>query len=280
MRADLALYLFTLLTAVTSLGIEPRSHVVRIASNAQSDEHDLYKRKGGGRGGSSGGGGKTSGGKVSGSGGSSSGGSSGNRGSSGSSRPANAQPGSTAGGSSFAGSGPQPRFGQGGRFYGGGARTPYKAGGSRGGLAAPLLLGGAALAFWPGLWLGSAYAYNYPHHYQYHNETTDEDESKPVICGCAEDSVCSCEENNSTLKELVGDGSYDGLNKSVIDVAKVNGTTYILVNGTLPPGTTLKDEANNQDQANDDDSAAMRVMVETLGLWPAVAAVAAAVYLV
>lgn len=191
----------------------------------------------------------------------------------------NAQPGSTVGGTSRAGSGPQPRYGG---FYGGGARTPYTAGRSRGGMAAPFILGGAALAFWPGLWLGSAYMYNYPHHYHYHNDTTDEDENKPVICGCAEDAVCACEENNKTLAELVGNGSYAALNKSIINVAKENGTTYILINGTLPKGTTLKDE-NADDGGDDDDegaSAGLRNLLEALGFWPATAAVAAIVWLV
>jgi hypothetical protein len=200
----------------------------------------------------------------------------------------NARPGSTAGGSSRAGSGPQPAYG-GGRFYGGGASSPYRAGGtSRGGIAPYALLGGAALAFWPGLWLSSAYLYSYPHAYRYHNDTTDEDEEKEVLCGCAEDAVCSCDENNSTLRELVGDGTYEGLNKSVINVATENGTEYLLINGSLPTGTTVKnesaeeqsdDEGDDDDNDSDDAAGSLRGLLEALGFWPAAAAVLCTVWL-
>lgn len=273
MRFDWALCLFTLLTAAAAAGIEPRRLVERIDSSAQSDEHELYRRRGGGGGGGRGGGG--GGGSRTGGGGGSSRGGGGS-----SSPPANARPNSNAGGTSRAGSGPQPAYG-GGRFYGGGARQPYRAGGtSRAGLAPIALLGVGALAFWPGIWLTSAYMYNYPHHYRYYNSTTDEDEEKPVMCGCAEEEVCGCDENNSTLKELIGNGSYAALNKSVVNVGTENGTDYILVNGTLPKGTTLKDEDADEQTDDEDAGAGLRNLLEALGFWPAVVAVVCTVWLV
>jgi hypothetical protein len=40
------------------------------------------------------------------------------------------------------------------------------------------------------------------------------------------------------LDGVIGDGSYAALNQTVVQVADVNGTSTILINGTLPNGTT------------------------------------------
>src|SRR5205085_2412681 len=103
----------------------------------------------------------------------------------------------------------------------------------------PLLFGaGAALAFWPGLWLSGAYLYHYNHPYSYYNASSKANETKPVTCGCDPYAVCGCDENGDPqyLADLVGNGT--NLNNTLVSVANVNGTQTILLNGTLPNGTT------------------------------------------
>ncbi|KAL1612629.1 hypothetical protein SLS60_000858 [Paraconiothyrium brasiliense] len=155
---------------------------------------------------------------------------------------------SNVGGSTRAGSGPSRSFGGGG-FYGGGAATPYKSGSKTpkglvaGALIAPVLL----IGLLPGLWLYSVYPYYFHNPYRFVNESAHNstnpngtNTSLPVTCLCEEFSACGCDENDNQqyLKDLVGNGSYDSLNKSIINVADVNGTTTLVLNGTLPNGTT------------------------------------------
>lgn len=241
MRPDFAVVLFTLITSTVASAIDAPRRIKRIDIERPESgvppvyEHELYKRRGGGggggRGGSSGGGSKGSSG-------------SGSRGSSGS----GGSRSSSGGGSR--GVGPQPSF-AGGRYYPGGSSKPYKSGGPSPGRIAPFALGGAALAFWPGLWLYGAYMYPYSHPYHYHNDTSDEDEERDVLCGCSRYEYCACDDNNSTqyFDELIGNGSYDALNKSIVNVAEVNGTMTILINGTLPNDTALPDEDASENGA-------------------------------
>jgi len=255
---------------------------------ADADVNELWKRKGGGGGGGKGGG--SSGG--SGKGGSSSGsGSSSGKGSS----------TSNSGGSTKTGSGVTPNYG-GGRYYGGGATTPY-ASGVRSPLGiAPVFLGVGLLSIYPGLWLYGAYSYPYYHPYTFHNRTgranstnttttrrdmgldvitirqTTEgvNETKPVTCLCAAYAECGCDDNgNSTfLDSVIGDGTYANLNQSLVTVADVNGTSTILLNGTLPNGTTA---SGGTEDAN---GAAIRMSIEMSGYWVMIALVMATVYLV
>lgn len=204
------------------------------AASIVSPDHTLEKRKGGGgRGGGGGGGG----------GGRSSGG--------GSSSSARTGSNSYAGGSTRAGSGPARSFGS-GRYYGGGAAVPYAAGGRTprglvpGALIAPALI----FAVMPGIWLYSVYPYYYNNPYRFYNQSAEEDrelskraganETLPVMCLCQEFSVCGCDENTDQtyLNDLIGNGSYAALNKTLVTVSNVNGTKTLVLNGTLPNGTT------------------------------------------
>ncbi|KAL7808028.1 hypothetical protein V8C26DRAFT_414090 [Trichoderma gracile] len=282
MRVDFALLLVTLMTTASASAIDGPRLVVRVDGVAQAEEHDLFKRKGGGGGGGRGGGGGggsrggSSGGSSGGSGGSrggSSGGSSGSRGGS----SGNRAPNSNTGGTSAGGSGPKPSFG-GGRYYAGGAATPYRAGGrSPSGILPFAILGGAALAFWPGVWLYGAWMYPYHHPYHYYNESSRRNETRDVLCACGTYDVCGCDDNNNTAyyDSLIGNGSYDGLNKSIVNVADVNGTRTILINGSLPNGTT----ADGPDSSADSSAAGLRNIVQLMGFWPAVTAVLVAVFL-
>ncbi|KAF2820561.1 hypothetical protein CC86DRAFT_374254 [Ophiobolus disseminans] len=211
-----------------------------------SPDHTLERRKGGGgRGGGSSGGSSSS----------SGGGSSGSRSSS----------SSNSGGSTRAGSGATRSYGRGG-YYGGGAAVPYAAGGRtpKGLVAGALIAPLAIIAIMPGLWLYSVYPYYYTNRYNFYNRTANRtantnngrrdyvdlmirqegnvgaNESLPVMCLCQENSVCGCDENDDQgyIKDLVGDGSYAALNKSLVTVSDVNGTRTLVLNGSLPLGTT------------------------------------------
>jgi hypothetical protein len=219
------------------------------AAEIVSPDNTLERRKGGG--GRGGGGGGSGGGRSGGGGGG------------GGSR---TTPTSMTGGQTVAGSGPSRSFGRGG-YYGGGAAVPYSAGSRtpRGLVAAPLLGGVALLAIMPGLWLyGSVYPYHYNNPYRFYNRSrnaTENDnnnnnnnarsivirqsqqganETLPVVCLCQEFAVCGCDENDSQayIDDLIGNGSYAALNKSLVTVSEVNNTKTLVLNGTLPNGTT------------------------------------------
>ncbi|KAK3383045.1 hypothetical protein B0T24DRAFT_32200 [Lasiosphaeria ovina] len=266
----------------------------RAEQSASSFFSDLWKRRGGGgsgggRGGGSSSGGSSSGGTSSGgtsSGGTSSGGSTG--GTSGSSGGGVSGAGrggssSTAGGRTTTGSGPPPAYG-GGRYYGGGAAQPYKAGATSASGIKPLLVGGlvggaVALAFWPGIWAHSVYLYPYSHPHNYYNASSKLNETKPVVCGCDEFSECGCDENgNSTyMDDVLGNGSYAGLNQSLVTVGNYSGKETILINGTLPNGTTA---AGGDEDPNNSAGAGFRMLLENAGWWPVVATVCGMVFVI
>lgn len=286
MRIDLAVVLFTLFSSTVAQAIDGPRHIKRVDSTPNTDEHELFKRRGGGGGGGRGGGGGSRGGSSRGGSSGSRGGSSGSGGSrgsssgSGSSRNSGSGSGSRGSGGSSGGGrvparGPQPSY-AGGR-YPGGASRPYSSGSRSPGGILPFALAGGALAFWPGVWLYGAYMYPYNHHYRYYNETSEEEEERPILCACSREASCGCDEDdnkNATelYDQLIGNGSYEALNKSIVDVAEVNGTTTILINGTLPEDTQLPEDGDSS------DSAAARTMIEAMGYWPAAAAVMAAVF--
>ncbi|KAF2119470.1 hypothetical protein BDV96DRAFT_642492 [Lophiotrema nucula] len=218
-------------------------------SDILSPEHALEKRKGGGgKGGGGGGGG--GGGKTSGGGG-------------GSSRSSTS---SNVGGATKAGSG-VPRSYGGGGYYGGGASVPYQAGRrSGGGLLPGAFLGiGAAALIFPGLWLYSVYPY-YLHPYSFYNRTYVNDtvnglnQTLPVTCLCQDYAVCGCDNNDNAqyINDLVGNGSYAALNKSLVTVSRVNDTDSLVINGTLPNGTTA---------SGGTDDAATGLSVQWSGYW-------------
>ncbi|KAI9846622.1 MAG: hypothetical protein M1838_001221 [Thelocarpon superellum] len=242
------------------LGRAPESHAIRSDESLTSD---LEKRRGGGGGGggggkgggggsssSSGSSGESSGSSSSGSSGSSSSGSSGSSSSSGSSGGASAgsfSSSSNAGGSTVRGSGVAPSYGGGGRYYGGGSASPYTSGRRSPLGITPFLLPLAALAIFSGPWLYPAYAYPYSHPYYFqdrnHTNSTNPNGTTvalPVECLCQEYSVCGCDDNNGTFLETILPNGSDtsNLNRSLIQINMVNGTKTIVLNGTLPNGTT------------------------------------------
>jgi hypothetical protein len=237
------LWLLTLLALGNALALPAFDD---IASSSQ----ELFRRKGGGGGGGKGGGGSR------GSGSSSSSSSSGSSGGSSSSRTSSS---SAQGGTSKGGSGIRPSYGSGGRYYGGGAATPYQSHQRSPSGIAPYFLAGSALAFFPGLWLYGAYAYSYPHPYTYHNDSTNANETRPVQCLCANYAECGCDPNNDTsyINSVAN-------NNTVSRVADVNGTSTLFINGTLANGTTAASSAAP-------GSLRMQGLLEMSGWWVVVA---------
>ncbi|KAH0425466.1 hypothetical protein CcaCcLH18_10925 [Colletotrichum camelliae] len=266
MRVGLTFIMVTLLASVWAAALEPGLHASDVSFLASVEERDsnanedkkLWKRKGGGgRGGGS-------------SGHSSSGGRSSGAGSTGGTARGGGR--DSAGGSTKTGSSPAPAYGG---SYSGGAKVPYAAGASRGPSSiAPFLLIGGGLAFWPGLWFVGVHMYPYSHPHRFYNQSAGENQTKPVVCGCASHQPCACDENNSTeyMSALLGNGSYQGLNQSVVTKGIYNNTDTILINGTLPNGTTASGGTD------DVGSAAFRVAAEALGFWPMLAVVLATVF--
>ncbi|KAK4950951.1 hypothetical protein LTR10_010944 [Elasticomyces elasticus] len=228
------LFLLGFITTIHALALPSSLETISEAAK------ELYKRKGGGSGGGRGGSSSSSSGSTS------SGSSSGSR--------------TGSSGSSSGSRGSTPSYG-GGRYYGGGAAAPYKAGGRSPGGVAPYFLAGGALAFFPGLWLYGAYAYPYYGLHSYHNNTSNRNESMPVQCYCANYNPCGCDNNtDSSYLDTVAN------NQSVSRVAKVNGTDTLLINGTLENGTgdaTQSSGAGNLGQS----------FAEMSGFWIVVAGV-------
>lgn len=196
------------------------------------------------------------------------------------------------GGATKYGSGPKPAYG-GGRYYGGGAVQPYQSGMRSPSGIRPFALGAGIglLAVWPAVWLYGAYMYPYHNLYTYHNQTSDQDETRNVTCACDPYNVCGCDENTNTtyIDDLIGNGSYSSLNHSLITVATVDGTDYLLINGTLPNGTTASGGTDDDDDGTttsggtnggESSAAGLRRLLEHAGWWPVVATVAATVFAV
>lgn len=227
------------------------SDVLVVRDAPYAPDHSLERRKGGGgRGGGGGGGGRSGGGGG------------------GVSR---SSPQSSSGGATRQGSGPTRSYG-GGRYYGGGAAVPYSSGKkSPKGLVAGALIGPAlVLAIMPGIWLYSVYPYYYNNPYRFYNQSRnltrraeEPNTSLPVLCLCQEFQVCGCDENEdqSYLNDLVGNGSYAALNKTLITVSNINGTDTLVLNGSLPNGTTAPG-------GTDDEGAAVNLTVgKYAGYW-------------
>ena len=176
---------------------------------------------------------------------------------------------SNAGGRSATGSGPAAAYG-GGRYYGGGARTPYGAGGRSPLGLTPFLLPIAALSIFPGLWLYGAYAYNFNNPYYYRNDTSNETVPLPVSCLCEQYSSCGCDDNNDNeyLTSVLPNGTAESaLNKTLVQIQNVNGTRTVVLNGTLPNGTTAPDGSSSMSGSASSLPNFKQVVLETAGLW-------------
>jgi hypothetical protein len=159
--------------------------------------------------------------------------------------------------------------------------VPYSAGQRSPSGIAPVAVGAfagagiAGLAFWPGLWYHPIYYYPYGHPYTYYNESSGKNETRNVGCGCDQTVECSCDDNtNSTyMNDLLGNGSTAALAANQVSVADVNGTSTLLINGTLANGTTA---AGGTDSPN--AGSGICTLLQHAGYWPVVVTVAAIVF--
>jgi len=96
-----------------------------------------------------------------------------------------------------------------------------------------------------------------------------------VTCGCDPYAVCGCDENGDQqfLSDIIGNGT--NLNDTIVSVALVNNTKTILLNGTLPNGTTI---AGGDEDPFDNAGPGMQAMLQNAGFWPVVAIVATMVF--
>jgi len=72
----------------------------------------------------------------------------------------------------------------------------------------------------------------------YHNRTSDQNETSKVECLCAKYAECGCDANNQT--DYVTSVAN---NNSIARVAQLDGQRTLVVNGTLPNGTTAASAA-------------------------------------
>ena len=76
--------------------------------------------------------------------------------------------------------------------------------------------------YWPA---GGWYIYNNPGPVTYRNQTTNETVTNPAVCACSQDLDCGCGEINGTV--------VDNMPADASQALQINGTTYLVVNGTL-----------------------------------------------
>jgi len=115
------------------------------------------------------------------------------------------------------------------------------------------------------------------HPWTFYNSTAGANQTKPVNCLCEEYQECGCDDNsNSTFQsDVLGDGSYNNLNKSLVTVDDVNGTSTILINGTLPNGTTASGGTDSASAA----TSLSRTILHNSGYWIMAGFVGCAVFL-
>jgi hypothetical protein len=79
-------------------------------------------------------------------------------------------------------------------------------------------------------------------------------QERDAVCYvCAGSTACGCDENNDPtyINDVIGNGSYAGLNKTLVTISDVNGTKTLALNGTLekdstaPGGNDYKSTAMN-----------------------------------
>lgn len=202
---------------------------------------------------------------------------------------------SNSGGSTVRGSGVRPSYG-GGAYYGGGSKTPFRAGTrSPLGLVPFLMPLAVVLIIFPGPWLYDVHGYRYNEPYYYRNRTRvleeeeDDDnldkrslfarqdnssegvvERVPVLCLCQDYSVCGCDDNTDQAylqSILPNDTAQPQLNESLIRISDVNGTRTIVLNGTLPNGTTASGGTEDPEATATTTSAGIRRAVMENGGW-------------
>ena len=190
-----------------------------------------------------------------------------------------ATPGSTSGstsGGSSGGSSSRPRLPRrpkGGRNFGnsrflpGGSAVSYRSGQpSPGGITPFRQSSTQAAAIFPGTWAAGVFVYAYTLDNDDIEETEldgsfvdDLDDEVPVRCLCEEFLRCSCEreDDEEYLRFLIDDDDVEDLAEDVVTFNEVNGTTTLVINGTVAnatetPSDLLADDSDSDDEFFDD----------------------------
>ncbi len=118
------------------------------------------------------------------------------------------------------------------------------------------------------------YQYNNP--YTFLNRTNGINETLPVTCLCARYSECGCDEDDdlSYLDTIIGNGSIASLDRTLVNIAPVNETKTIVLNGTLPNGTETGALSGGSSESNTGQAS----LIEAGGFWVIGVIVAATVW--
>ena len=180
-----------------------------------------------------------------------------------------------------------------GTFLKGGSIVSYRSGqNSPSGIQPSRVTAAGAAAIFPGTWGAGVYVYSYTLDEDDLDETEldgdfldDLDDPVPVRCLCEEFLECSCEEENDEdyLQFLIDDDDVDDLDEEVVAFNTVDGTTTLVINGTMPNATEfLGDDSDDDsdsilfDDSDDDDSnASIKQTAVQLSGWSFVAGVVA-----
>lgn len=236
----------------TGLGSSLYSMFSGLFSNPSSDTHHpsepdtpiLEKRKGGGGGGGGHGGGGGGGGRTT-------------TGGGGKTTTGGGTTKSNVGGSTTGGSGPKPRYG-GGKYYTGGGRIPFTSGSnSPVSKLKPIMFSLIAIGFlYGGIWAYDVWRYSWgkpiPYtSYRSQNSTLPSNMTEPangtlvpVVCLCEMYSECGCEEehDDAYIQGLLKDATSDAGDKTAAWMVYKPGDPVLVINGTLPNGTTADDQ--------------------------------------
>ncbi len=149
---------------------------------------------------------------------------------------------SNTGGISHKGNGPQPQsYPDGNAFYYGGAKVPYTAGADSPSGIKATLLPAADLDFHPGFgyWPYGVYIYHLADAYTYQNSSSKQKETKPVDCLCAAYQECGCDQVPANETAYIN----GAVNDRETHFTNVNGIETLILNGSLPNGTTVASDA-------------------------------------
>jgi len=172
------------------------------------------------------------------SGGSSSSGSSGSRGSTSAPRTSNPTVSSSKGGR------PIISTSTGSRYPGGGS-SPYAVGKTaptRSGMGAPILVP-VGYGYYPGYWYYPYPLWYYPYNdpWQFHNQSTNTNETIKVICVAQQYQESTCDPVNDPgfTSIILGNGTWNGWNNTMATVQFINNTKTVVLNGTTANGTDV-----------------------------------------
>lgn len=122
--------------------------------------------------------------------------------------------------------------------------------------------------------------YPYTNPYTFLNRTNGINETLPVTCLCDLYSECGCDEDDdlSYLDTIIGNGSIASLDRTLVNIAPVNETKTIVLNGTLPNGTDTGSASSGGSSESRPANTGQASLIEAGGFWVIGVIVAATVW--